>query len=355
MSEETAPATATGPVADQAVPATRVLVVGNSRSGTTMLARMLGRHSEVLALQELHFAEEHWTPGATPLTRDEALALAERLLHNQREWYHTPFRPGAHADLAQDVVETTVPGHDGRYAATSVFAAVLDHEARAAGRRVVVEQTPRNVFFVEALLREVPGTVAVVLVRDPRDVMLSQKNWWRRRFRGTTGVPVLTSLRQWADYHPLTTSLVWRGGARAGLKAREHPRVVSLRFEDLVTRPEQELARVLAPLGLSVQPAMLEAPRISSSNSGDRGGVGVDASVVGRWRDGLSRAELWTSQRVTAAEAVALGYPPVPVGLPVVGLLWHAVTWAPRTALAVLLNRSRTRNLLASARRRLRP
>lgn len=336
-------------------PVTRVLVVGNSRSGTTMLARMLGRHSEVLAMRELHFVEEHWVPGAGPLPAAEAVAVAERLLHNQREWYHTAFVPGAFTDAAREVVAGLDPDPAGRYAAIAVFAAVLEHETRAAGRRITVEQTPRNVFFVEALLREMPGTMAVVLVRDPRDVMLSQKNWWRRRFRGTTGVPIRTTVRQWADYHPLTTSLVWRGGTRAGLKVREHPRVVSVRFEDLLADPTTELSRILAPVGLSLEPAMLDAPRISSSNRGNRGGVGVDTSVVGRWKDGLSRAEVWMNQRVAGPEARALGYPVQDVGLPLPGLLGHAVTWVPRTALAVLLNRGRTRSIVASARRRLRP
>jgi len=355
MSGDIAHMSSSGRSATGNTPVTRVLVVGNSRSGTTMLARMLGRHSEVVAMQELHFVEEHWVPGGAPLAAGEAVAVAERLLHNQREWYHTPFSPGALTDVARDVVDGLVPDAAGHYAATAVFAAVLDHEARAAGRRIAVEQTPRNVFFVETLLSEMPGTMAVVLARDPLDVMLSQKNWWRRRFRGTTGVPWHTTLRQWADYHPVTTSLVWRGGARAGLKVREDPRVVSVRFEDLLADPTTERSRILALAGLTLEPAMLDAPRISSSNSGDRGGVGVDTSVVGRWRDGLSRAEVWTNQRIAGTEAHALGYPAQDVGLPLPGLLGHALTWVPRTALAVLLNRARTRSIVASARRRLRP
>ncbi|WP_336921883.1 sulfotransferase family protein [Aquipuribacter sp. SD81] len=342
--------------ADGAPGADCVLVAGNSRSGTTMLARMLGRHSAVTALQELHFVEEHWTPGEEALPREAAVRLAERLLHNAREWYHTPFRPGRFAPDAEAVVaRCLVDRPDGRVPAAAVLTGVLAHEAQAAGRRVAVEQTPRNVFFLRSLLEEVPGAVGVVLVRDPRDVMLSQKNWWRRRFRGTTGVPLVTTLRQWADYHPLTTSLIWRGGARAGLRAGTHPRVVSLRFEDLVTEPAAELARVLDRVGLSAEPAMLDAPRISSSNAGDRGGTGVDPTVVGRWRDGLDRAEVWINQRVTAAEARELGYAPVDVGLPLPGLLWYALTWAPRTLLAVALNRSRTRSLVSSVRRRLVP
>lgn len=329
----------------------RIFVVGNSRSGTTMLARMLGRHSQVHALQELHFVEELWMPADDgPLTPHAATALADRLLHNQREWYHTEYRAGSHRDVAAEIVEP-LPAP---VRPTDVFAAVLEHEARRAGKRLPVEQTPRNVFYLGQLLDSLPDSRAVVLTRDPRDVLLSQKNWWRRRFRGTTGVPAITTLRQWADYHPITTSLLWRGGVRAGMRLSSDPRVTAVRFEDLVTEPEVQLARVLDPLDLVVEPAMLDAPRISSSNTANRGGRGVDPSVVGGWRHGLSPSEVWISQYLTRAEAQALDHGPAPGRTPWIGLAGQALSWAPRTALAVVLNRARTRNLLTSAKRRLR-
>ncbi|RJK97880.1 sulfotransferase family protein [Vallicoccus soli] len=332
-----------------------VLVAGNSRSGTTMLARMLGRHPRVVDLGELHFAEEMWLPADRDraLGGDEALALADRLLHNRREWYHRPHVPGAFAEVAREALAPLaerpgpVRGHD-------VLAAVLAHEAAAEGGDVALEQTPRNVFYLTELLDLLPRARAVVLVRDPRDVLLSQKNWWRRRFRGTSGVPLATTFRQWADYHPLTTSLLWRGGVRAGLRAAEHPRVALLRFEDLVQDPQGELERLLRPWGLDVAPGMLDVPRISSSNSTDRGGSGVDPSVVGQWRTGLGRAETWLSQRVTAPEAQRLGYAPVPLRPPVLRLAGQALALPGKTALAVALNRGRSRSLLTSVRRRLR-
>lgn len=328
-----------------------IFVAGNSRSGTTMLARMLGRHSLIFAFQELHFVEELWLPGAPPLEFDEAVDLADRLLHNQRAWYHTPYTRDAHQSTATAIVR----GLPSPVPPTDVLAAVLAHETRAAGKQVAVEQTPRSVFFLQQLLDSIPGSRAVVLTRDPRDVLLSQKNWWRRRFQGTTGVPWRTTFRQWADYHPLTTSLLWRGGVRAGLRLRSDPRVAVVRFEDVVADPHAELERILQPLGLEVEPAKLRAPRISSSNAGDRDGVGVDPSVIGRWRQGLSPAEVWISQRVTAAESAELAYPAAQIATPWAGLMGQAALWPLKTILAVLLNRARTRSLVTSVSRRLRP
>ena len=64
----------------------QVFVVGNSRSGTTMLANMLGRHSAMGSLREMHFFEQLWTSADRDraLSAAEATELAARLLHNQR-------------------------------------------------------------------------------------------------------------------------------------------------------------------------------------------------------------------------------------------------------------------------------
>lgn len=329
-----------------------LLVVGNSRSGTTMFAKMLGRHSQIHDVRELHFSEELWLPSdEASLPTEEAVAVAERLLHNAREWYHTPYRPGP---LRQDA-EAVVASLDVPAMATDVLAAVLALEARVNGKSVAVEQTPTNVFYVEQLLDRLPGSMAVVLTRDPRDVLLSQKNWWRRRFRGTADVPWATTARQWADYHPVVTSLVWRGGIRAGLRAAARSDVIHLRFEDLVARPEDVLDQVLGPMGLQVEPGMIDVPRISSSNAADRGGAGVDPSVVGQFRQGLTGSETWVSQRLTRPEMALLGHVPVPVRPSPLGLVGLALLLPVKLALALLLNRRRTRNLLTSVRRRLRP
>jgi omega-hydroxy-beta-dihydromenaquinone-9 sulfotransferase len=330
----------------------RVFVVGSSRSGTTMLARMLGNHSALFALNELHFVEELWLPDADgPLTTPAAEALADRLLHNQRVWYHAGYRTGRHADEAREIIRCL----SRPIQATDVFAEVLARETQAAGKRIAVEQTPRTIFYLAELLERLPDSRAVVLTRDPRDVVLSQKNWWRRRFRGTSGVPWRTTFRQWADYHPATISLIWRGGARTARRLAEDPRITLLRFEDLIADPASTLTKVLAPLGLQLEAAMLDVPRISSSNSSDRDGHGVDPSVVGRYTTGLSSTEIWLTQRVTHAEAAELGYSAIPVSAAPVRLLGLAILWPAKSLLALALNYGRSRSLVTSAIRRLRP
>lgn len=41
------------------------------------------------------------------------------------------------------------------------------------------------------------------MVRDPRDVLLSQKYKWKIRFLGANNIPYREVLRCWANYHPI--------------------------------------------------------------------------------------------------------------------------------------------------------
>ena len=60
----------------------QIFVVGNSRSGTTMMGRILGNHSDVVTFKELHFFGQLWTSGDknNQLNRKESVKLFSRLL-----------------------------------------------------------------------------------------------------------------------------------------------------------------------------------------------------------------------------------------------------------------------------------
>jgi hypothetical protein len=70
-----------------------IFIVGNSRSGTTMMLRVFNNHQKLMVLNELHFFEQLWSPedkGKT-ISKDAATALAQKLLLIQRKGYNTGF------------------------------------------------------------------------------------------------------------------------------------------------------------------------------------------------------------------------------------------------------------------------
>lgn len=68
-----------------------IFVVGNSRSGTTMLGRILGRASDVFTFNVLHFFEQMWQPQipAERIKQETAIEYAARLMAVQRDGYYT--------------------------------------------------------------------------------------------------------------------------------------------------------------------------------------------------------------------------------------------------------------------------
>jgi hypothetical protein len=332
--------------------AAQIFVVGASRSGTTALARSLDLHSRVWASTELHFFEQLWKPVAEPpvLDRAEAVGLLTELLRRQRAFAQVtrasgePFRVEA-ASLADGLGAGTAP---------RLFARFLEHEAVRAGRMVPCEHTPRNVYYVAELLRLLPASRVVVMVRDPRDVVASQKHKWRSAFLGQP-YPRREALRLRAGSHVAITSLLWRAAVRAGDRHRGESRVMHVRFEELVRTPEPVLRDVCRFLGLDFEPQMLAVPLSNSSFEKASGGAtGFDPRVIGRWRDGaLTLAEIAICQRLTAAEMRSHGYEAVQTEAPALGIGGELATLPVHLAGSVALNARHYRQLRDAVRRRL--
>lgn len=330
-----------------------ILVAGNSRSGTTMMGRVLGKHGSVFTFNEDHFFEELWLPeeNPQPMAVKEAVRLVARLMSIQRDGYFYQGDIQKYEAEAREVISNlpdsvTPPG---------VFAGFLAYEAKRNGKLIVCLQTPRNIYFVKEILALYPKAYIVNMIRDPRDVLLSQKRRWMGRLSGSRKIPLFHIIRTWADYHPITISLLWRSGIRAGDLFADSPRVFQVRFEDLVNAPEEMTKRICDFCGLKFQPDMLKVPQVGSSNRTDKPDqMGIDSSVPGRWKQGgLTATEIFISQRMTRDGMVLHGYINEPVSPNPATLLLSGVTWIGKSALVLLFNKHRVKNLFSAIKKRL--
>ena len=63
----------------------QIFIVGSSRSGTTMMGRILGLNSNVFTFRELHFFGKLWTNNSNQkLIRKDQIDLLSRLLCIQK-------------------------------------------------------------------------------------------------------------------------------------------------------------------------------------------------------------------------------------------------------------------------------
>jgi hypothetical protein len=329
------------------------LVCGNSRSGTTMTARVLGRADEVHTFRELHFFEGLWDPTSEPsaLPPNEARALVRRLLSVERGGLRTP-APDAEVDADAAAVLDEVGA---AVTAPDLYAATLAHEAHRDGASVACDQTPRNVYYLAEILALFPAARAVVVVRDPRDVLLSQKRRWRRAERGVANMSRREVARLWASYHPVTTSMLWRSGMAAANRLADHPRVMVVRFEDLVSDSGVTARQLCDFVGITYRADLVAVPRTGSSHHpADQSATGLDPAAAGRWRrGGLRSGEIAVCERITGEQLEGAGYARSGARVGPFDAARLAASYLVKSVLALLLNATRARRMLTAGTRRL--
>ena len=333
-----------------------IFVTGSSRSGTTLVAHVLDRHPDVHALSELHFFEDLWLPStpAVPLAAPDALALATELLARLRAFAVT-FRARRSAFTGEARALVAATGSDAP-TALELLQALMTREAGAAGATRAVEHTPRTIFHLREVLELLPEAQAIVVLRDPRAVLASQKHKWRSAFLDG-GFPRRERLRLRAGYHPVTTTVLWRGATLAAERLSGHPRVQIVRFEELVASPWTVVDRLCAFLGLEPDERLLDVQHLNSSYrpaGAARLAAGFEAASATRWRDGhLSATEVYLCQ-VTAGDAMRRhGYARDPARPSPLALVGHGVGLPLKSIAALALNAGRYRRLGDAVRRRL--
>lgn len=170
------------------------------------------------------------------------------------------------------------------------------------------DKTPNNVRAISELLTWFPQGRFVHVLRDGRDVVCSLRRHPRERVVNGRVVPV-TSVNR-ID----RCARRWVHDTSSGLAFQCHPRVMEVRYEDLVHEPEQTLMRLCQFLGEEYHPCMLRA---EGARSGTRPGEvlnnpnavsGVQKGSVGRWRRDLSLREREVVADIAGELLVATNY-----------------------------------------------
>lgn len=286
-------------------------ITGASRSGTTLLSFVLRNHSQVFGLKELHYFGQFWDARNPEQQLDEGQmqTAAATLFARQRQGVLGAKPVQEDMDNAKQFLDTL--SSEDRNAA-GLFAAVAQKLSSEGGKAIPCEQTPRNIFYAEALLEAYPNAHVIHMMRDPRAVMASQKQRWKRRQLATekSGVPLSQSLRVWVNYHPYTVARLWKRASRLAQRLTDHPRFTLVRFEDLLGESEPTIRSLCDSLGIEFEPAMLEVGQINSSHQSSVGGArkGLHTDAIDKWRDTLSPAEIAITERICGSLMDDFGY-----------------------------------------------
>ena len=330
-----------------------VFVVGNSRSGTTMMGRILGKHPSVYTFGELHFFGQLCAPPfSSKVGRKEIEKLTSQLFCIQRQGYRTHGNPRRFLSEAQLFLESLTSYPETQAA---LFDAFLHHIAAENSRNIPCDQTPRNVFYIADILQLYPKARIINMIRDPRDVLLSQKGKWKRRFLGGSDMPMKETFRDWVNYHPITISYIWRTAVTAAEQFLQHERVVSVYFEELLTHPDVTVKSICDFVGITYTDEMLQVPQVGSSVAEDQPQqLGINPHRAHSWQNGeLSSAEIYLNQKINAALMKKHSYSPVSIQPNVPSLMLHLLTFPVKLGGAFLFNLDRMKNIRQTLKRRL--
>lgn len=283
-----------------------IFVVGASRSGTTMLSRILAHNTRLFGLQELHYFGEIWDPREADelVNKESAEKIAALLLARQRKdiWGGEPDKQD-YSEAKKIIQEQPLLTY------SALYRRVVQYIATQNKKPIAVEQTPRYVYYLPSLLEKYPSSRVIEVVRDPRAVLYSQRQRWKMRSLGAKNVPLKEVLRVWLNYHATTMSQLWLSATKAGIAVENHPRVKRVKYEDLVNNPETTIRDVCAFLNIRYQAEMLSIPRIASSTSiNAEKKTGISRESVDAWKLGLPRGECEICERIVRDTARYLGY-----------------------------------------------
>lgn len=291
-----------------------IFVVGAPRSGTTMLAVLLDRHSRISIPPETaffcEFLPKHWAgrpPGDREEMVDAALGFA-RIADLRLERAAVLERFAA--------LEPTFP---------NLLRAILEaYAARRPGTRPG-EKSPEHILHVPEIFEAYPKAQVVCIVRDGRDVVRSLEAvaWAKphspRRFE--------LFCMDWADCARLADEYRRRYGA---------DRYLFVRYEDVVLRPEAELTRVCEFLGVPFEPTQLDATGGSAvvpaweKNWKGKATTALDPARVEAWRRQADPKQVWVMNSMMGRALRAMGYADTGLmGCPLWRRMWLGVRKVP--------------------------
>ncbi len=296
-------------------PATKFFIFGHARSGTTLLARLCRLHPEVHCSWQAHFFTR--APLLQSLVSDPE--VADWLSQRSNRWNRG-------SDLSPVVLR-----------AAADF--ILERESRRLGKRIVGDKSPNSLMDGEAvrLLHKVyPDGLLLFIVRDGRDTLLSHRiqqfidapqhlNQVDKQIRlafsedpepflkGETSLFTPQALSQGAEG--------WVSNLRetsAHAKALFGEQYLDLRYEDLLSRPATEMARVWGFLGAEpafagwqaqVQAEMARNPDADWQQE-KRGDLAKNISKgqAGSWRELFTAADKALFKSIAGQTLIDWGY-----------------------------------------------
>ena len=266
-------------------------IVGAQRSGTTMLRLMINSHPDILVPFESGFITTFYERLAQYGDLKQKLNLA-RLLEDIAK--HPLVVKGKLVENADAILSNPISSY------ADLIYAILEAQVRKHSKKYWGDKTPSYVTEIDILRKVFPACKVIHLIRDGRDVALSNRSvGW-----GIHNLP-----RAARDWH-------WKVTLGRKMGNMMGDAYLEVRYEDLVTHPEQTLVRVCEFLTMPYDKQMLAYhSRATEMMPGEslqwhqNSVQAPNAELAGAWKSRMSRADRILFEEVAGSGLAEFGYP----------------------------------------------
>ena len=347
-----------------------LFISGPSRSGTAMLRSAVNQSPRVSLAGETHYFDDlRLRYLDRPLADLDATERAECCDYFRVQTVRPYGKGGDPEDSWLDrdsllreaeALEARTPRATGT---DNIFLAYCGLVAARDGADIGGEKTPRHVLRIDDILDLLPEAKVLCMVRDPRAVVASYRDW---KYRG--GLPVddnddykaavaKDEARSQKSYHIVIATMMWMaavGAARKAVQRYGADRVRIVKYEDVVADPETVLRPVCDWLDIPFDKTLLEIPLHNSSSADFTAKAGVSTAPQHRWKTVLSSQEIGVIEWVARRIMPLYGYAPATTGNSILAVARAYATLPVAVIRAARANRDRYTSLPDYVFRRLR-
>lgn len=288
-----------------------IFVVGASRSGTAMMRAILMKDPSVSLAGETHYFDDlrprYIGKRVSEMSQEDRSKSADYFRAISVRPYGMRGNPEESWFSREELlVDAAAIGDD----IDSIFEAYCKKVAHRDKATIWGEKTPRHVFRIDDILALYPLAKVICMVRDPRAVVASYRDWRSGEVDLDIGRQ-LDKERVRASYNIILASLMWRAAANASLQARQahgDDRVRIVRYESVIDEPDETVRDVTKWLGLKYSDELLSIPLHNSSTMAFDRGAGISKTPQNRWREVLSDREIGIIQKTAGSSLTETGF-----------------------------------------------
>ncbi|MDA8378229.1 MAG: sulfotransferase [Planctomycetia bacterium] len=299
-----------------------IFITGFPRSGTTMVAAILDRHSDIAISPETYFFQAMKDVNDTPSARPRQQIMDHLLnAYGMRD-----------LKLQSEDVCPLLNGTE--FTPRHILQAVLTAYQRQRGKPLIGEKTPRHIMQAGKLLAWYPEAKMIFVIRDGRDAVASiLKVPWRNH--------------EIVRLHAAT----WRRYMKVAyqIHQRDPNRCIFVKYEDVLSHPEVQVRRldhfcgvpfeaqqVSASVPTQVVPKWEEPWKLLATGP-------IEPDHIGNWRTIFTPEDQWALNDTMRPYLKLFGYRDYTLsGCPMPRRLWLAAT-------GLLLRTGETRKIYRSA------